>query len=298
MVTQPVAGRRPGRARRAVAAVPWSRLVAATALVAVSGALYLATSDRMFAVDARTVPITGATITGHDVVRDALRLPDDRLVNIFRIPTTELEARVEDLPAVLDATVTATLPDLVAVSVVERSPMLVWRTGRDAWLVDGSGFLFAPASALDPRRVGSGATGTNLPAVDDRRTDAPATLGSTIPALDLEAVRLLLTITPSMVRSEAPDLFLALEDTDGYVLEAPGAWRAVFGPYTPVLRPPAIIPRQLQCLDALVGGREAQLVSITLSLSDEACGTFQTRPTPRETPRSGRRGGGDGTPRP
>jgi hypothetical protein len=233
-------------------------------------------------------------------------LPDDRLVNIFRIATDDLEARIEDLPAVHDAAVTATLPDSVSVSVVERRPLLVWRTGAGAWLVDADGRLFAPTSAISAAELGTGATGTALPAVDDRRAGTGAGLGATLAPLDLEVVRLLLTVTPAMVRSAAPALYLSVDDPSGYVLEAPGEWTAAFGPYTPVLRPAEVIPRQVQCLDALLGGREETVATVTLALSDEACGTFGSRP-PRATPREdredredegGRRGGPDATRRP
>ena len=280
--------------RRVVLSVPWSRLAGAVGLVAVSAALYMATTDRLFAVDGRAIPIEGALYTGEAAVRAAMGLPEDRMVNIFRIATGDLEARIEALPAVRDAAVVATLPGTVTVLVEERQPMLVWRSGGVAWLVDRDGRLFAPAEVLDPATLGSGATGTSLPAVDDRRTGERIGLGAWVPALDLDVVRLLLGVTPEMLSSTAPALFLHMDDTEGYVLEAPGSWQAVFGPYTPVLRPPSIIPRQVQCLDALLAGREAGVESVVLALSDEACGTFRARPTPRPTPRGGRDGNGNG----
>ena len=184
--------------------------------------------------------------------------------------------------------------------------MLVWRTAADAWLVDGSGLLFAPASLVDPAELGTGATGTPLPAVDDQRAGSPMTLGSVLPAMDLDVVKLLLTVTPEMVRSGVPELYLRLDDADGYVLDAPGAWQAVFGPYTPGLRPPSIIPGQVQCLDALLAAHEASVSRVVLALSEDACGTYRERATTRSTPRGGkdqggaggRKGGADATPRP
>lgn len=287
-------------------AVPWSRLAGAAGLVAVSAALYWVTTDRSFAVDANEIPIEGARYTSEADVRAAMALPADRLVNIFRIATDDLEARIETLPAVRDASVVATLPDAVGVIIEERRPMLVWRAAGESWLVDGDGLLFASAATADPTELGTGATGTALPAVDDRRSLDPLRLGDVVPPLDLVVARLLLTVTPDMVRSTEPALYLWLDDTDGFVLEAPDAWQAVFGPYTPVLRPPSIIPQQVQCLDALLGSREADVVTVLLALSDETCGTFQERVRPRPTPKAGRDGagsedrprGGRATPRP
>ena len=275
-------------------AVPWSRLAGAAGLVAVSAALYLVTTDRTFAVDPTTIPIEGAHYTGEEAVRTAMGLPDDRLVNIFRIGTGDLERRIEQLPAIRAASVTATLPGTIKVDVEERRPMFVWRTQTDAWLVDGDGLLFAPASLVDPAELGSGATGTHLPIVEDQRSDSPMTLRSVVPPMDLDVVRLLLTVTPDMVRSAAPELFLRLDDADGYVLDAPGAWQAVFGPYTQGLRPPTIIPEQVQCLDALLAAHEATVSRVVLALSDDACGTYRERSGPRATPRGGHDQGGDG----
>jgi hypothetical protein len=48
--------------------------------------------------------------------------------------------------------------------------MLVWQAGDESWLVDGEGLLFASALAVDPVELGTGATGTELPVVDDRRS--------------------------------------------------------------------------------------------------------------------------------
>jgi len=276
-------------------AVPWSRLAGAAALVGVSWLLYRATTDRTFAVDANAIPVSGTRYTSEEAVRAAMELPTDRLVNIFRISTGDIEQRIETaLPAVREATVTATLPDTVAVTVEERRPILVWRSADESWLVDGEGMLFAPTSTVDPAELGSGATGTQLPVVDDRRLEEMAGLGRVVPPLDLEVVRLLLTITPEMLRSTAPELFLRMDDTDGYILDAPGSWRAVFGPYTPVLRPSSIIPRQVQCLDALLACREDSVATVVLALSEETCGTFQERAGPRVTPKGGRDGSGAG----
>ena len=269
-------------------AVPWSRLAGAAGLVAVSAALYWMTTNRTFAVDATAIPISGARYTSEADVRAAIGLPDDRLVNIFRIATGDLEARIEALPAVRDASVVAALPDALRGPVEARRPLRVWRAGDESWLVDGQGLLFASTAGVDAVELGTGATGTQLPAVDDRRSGVPLGLRDVVPPVDLEVVRLLLTVTPDLVRSEAPELYLRMDDTDGFSLEARGEWRAVFGPYTPVLRPPSIIPRQVQCLDALLADREAEVAKVLLALSDETCGTFRERARPRATPKGGR----------
>jgi hypothetical protein len=64
-------------------------------------------------------------------------------------------------------------------------------------------------------------------------------------------------------------------DEEGWVVEAgPGGWRAVFGFYTPSLRTPELLPRQVQCLRELLVGREERLSVVYLSPVGDRCGTY------------------------
>ena len=73
MPVRGVAGRRPNPVARAALSVPWARLAGAAGLVAVSAALYWATTDRTFAVDPTTIPIEGERYTTEADIRGGHR---------------------------------------------------------------------------------------------------------------------------------------------------------------------------------------------------------------------------------
>jgi hypothetical protein len=86
----------------------------------------------------------------------------------------------------------------------------------------------------------------------------------------------------------APAVSLTVTDEEGWVMEAVD-WRAIFGHYTPALRPVSTIEGQVACLRGLLATGESAVEEVTLSLSPERCGTFRPRstPTPGPTPRPG-----------
>jgi hypothetical protein len=87
-------------------------------------------------------------------------------------------------------------------------------------------------------------------------------------------------LTPTMVGSNASSLTFGATDADGFVVTAePYGWRAVFGFYTPTLRPPSQIAQQVQCLRSLLATGEAAIDTIYLAPSDDRCGTYLPRPS-------------------
>ena len=91
----------------------------------------------------------------------------------------------------------------------------------------------------------------------------------------------LAALTPEIVGTTYSHLRLSVDDTEGYVLEAePNGWRAVFGQYTPNLRPVDLVDRQVQCLRARLAEDEQQIAVIYLAPLDEGCGTYLPRTTP------------------
>ena len=93
-------------------------------------------------------------------------------------------------------------------------------------------------------------------------------------------------ITPALIDSTATSLALGVNDDDGYVMNAqPNGWQAIFGEYTPNLRPVDIIPRQVQCLQ-VVARRPARRPSgrSTSRRSTTAAAHFWPTPTPRALP--------------
>lgn len=210
-----------------------------------------------------------------------MALPEGVAINVFRLPTVALEARIEGLASVRAARVSARLPDLVEVTIDERDPVLVWQTPSGTWLVDGAGRLFA----FEPD-AGEG-EGLPAPLVTDLRVDSPAATGATLPADDLAVARRLAAITPSLIGSTAPVLELVVRDGDGWVIGDPEGWEAVFGIYTATTRPPSMIGAQVQCLEALLGVREETVRRIFLAPGPETCGTFIAGGGGDRRPRSG-----------
>jgi hypothetical protein len=66
--------------------------------------------------------------------------------NIFLLDAGELTTRIETLPMVDSVNLSKQLPNLVIINVVERTPVLLWRTQQGTFSVDSKGVVIAPAS--------------------------------------------------------------------------------------------------------------------------------------------------------
>jgi hypothetical protein len=271
-VSLPVRRAATGRGRptvaRASAGLSASRILAAVTLLASAGALYGVSVSDAFALEPAHVHVEGARYAGEAAVREALGL-ERGSTNVFRLRTGDLAERLRAIPAVAEATVTVALPDRLVVRLAERTPILVWRRGEARFLVDVEGVLFARQKAADT---------AGLPVIEDRRTSRAAKaidVGARLGAIDLAVVRRLGALEPSQVGSNAPAFAVSRTDQEGWVVEAgEGRWRAVFGFYTPTLRTPELLPRQVQCLGELLVGREERLRVVYLSPVGERCGTY------------------------
>ena len=229
----------------------------------------------------RTLAIDGTRFTSQDAIRQALGVGQG--TNLVGLWTAPLRSRVAALPTVRDASVAVSLPDTIRVSVVERVPLLAWAVGDRRFLVDADGLAFAelPASGGDPAVT---AALRGLPVVTDQRTTAAAVaVGATLDPIDFDVARRLGALTPADVGSGAPGLALSVTDADGFVLTPrPGAWSAVFGFYTPTLRPPDLIPGQVRLLHSLLATGEAGIGRVVLATAGD--GTYVPRATPTPAP--------------
>jgi hypothetical protein len=247
------------------------------AVAAVAAWLFLTDPGR-FQLDEQRLHIRGTVHTRADVVRDIIGLPVGQRPNLFSLRTDEMQRRLVELPAVAEAEVQAVLPDALLVTVEERQPLFVWRAGGADFLVDADGVL------ID--RAGPGVPA--LPVVEDRRSSTsgePVVVGDVLEPIDLTAILRIAAVTPELIGSGAERLELSVDDEEGYALAAvPESWRAVFGHYTPTLRPPEIIDQQVQCLRSLLAQDEANIEIVYLATADDRCGTFLPRPTPRDGP--------------
>ncbi|CAN5852371.1 hypothetical protein BH24CHL6_BH24CHL6_16450 [soil metagenome] len=284
----PVRRRMPARrTRRRVRrrrVVNWWRLLGGALMVVTGGGMAWLLAAADFEVDPAGVELSGLHYTDARLVHSTMRPWLNDGVNLFRLPAADIELALTRLPAVASADVQVLLPNRLKVAVLERVPVFVWRTGQNDYLVDSAGVLLRtvlPTEALS----------ADLPLVDDgRQAQAQPQPGDVLEAVDLQAILKLGAVDPALLGSRAEWLSLSVEEHDGYVLSAePGAWRAVFGHYTPTLRPPDIIDRQVQCLRALLDTDEGEIETIYLSVSDERCGTYiaRARPAPSDEPEPG-----------
>lgn len=244
-------------------------------LLVTAAGLYGLTTHEAFASDPQTVTVEGLHYTDQSMALGVLGLADAGSSNLFRLRTAEMAAALRALPAIRDASVAAELPDRIRVVVRERVPMLAWRRAAGARLIDVEGVDLAAATGIEA-----------LPVIDDLRIEVtPAQPGSRLAPSDLEVARLLGAVVPADVGSAAVSLGLSVDDEEGWVMETAEGWRAVFGHYTPTLRPASSIPAQLACLAGILAADgEAGVRSVTLSLSDDGCGTFLPAPTKSPAP--------------
>jgi len=117
-------------------------LAMATALVLIG--LVVARS-RLLDVD--TVRVTGAVRSGPDVVRAVAAVAPGRPMT--SVDLDAVEARVEALPWVAQATVTRRWPGTIDVRVGERTPVAVVGRGSDVVVVDRDGAVLGPALGTD-----------------------------------------------------------------------------------------------------------------------------------------------------
>ena len=120
--------------------------VAAAVLFVGAVVLALVWLYRSPAFTAKTVDVVGAKRLTREQILTLAALPTD--VTLLRLPSADIEARLEKSPWVSSAEVTRDFPDTIRLRVVERTPSAVVSTGGKArWLVDGTGIWLAPQSA-------------------------------------------------------------------------------------------------------------------------------------------------------
>ncbi|HEU0244662.1 MAG TPA: FtsQ-type POTRA domain-containing protein [Candidatus Limnocylindrales bacterium] len=265
--------RRTKPVRRASAGLTPVRAGAALALLVAAGGLYGAMSSDVFT--ARATIVEGNTWTPQDAILAALAVPDG--ANVFTMRTSDLEARLEQIPAVAGATVSIALPDQVRVQVAERQALLAWKVGQHLFLVAADGTLFGAVGDQ-----GSDAA-ASLPVVNDRRiASAELGVGSKLDPVTLDAALRLGSLTPADVGSTGDAVHIRVDDENGFVLRGdPAGWNAVFGFYTPTLRTTDLIPGQVRLLRSLLldpAHEETNVLRVILA--DERSGTWIPRTTP------------------
>lgn len=162
--------------------------------------------------------------------RELQRVLDrQRGTSVLAVDTRALSERLERLPAVATAKVSASLLGRVAVTIVEREAAFIWETSTARLLGSSDGALFA---ALAPD-ADLGAELASLPRVVDERAMARLmTAGDRIPDALLQTALRLAGLDPVALGSDAERLTVRLDDEFGFglVSSAP-AWELALGIY-------------------------------------------------------------------
>ncbi len=259
--------------RRASAGPRRRQFVGGIVAILAAAAIYAVSVVPAFQL--RQLDVEGVTITPSASLDQALGLAAHPHPNVFAIDTERIRQALLGLPAVARASLSVELPGRLVVHVTERSPVLVWAVDDQRWFVDVDGLVLAPAPAGDPAAAG-------LPVfADDRSGRKPLAPGDLIAPTDLAVARQLGAVTPGMIHSSAASLSYEITDTDGYTVSSgPNGWLAIFGMYTPTLRPPSLVPAQVQCLSSLLAKQgERKVATVYLFPDGNECGTFIARST-------------------
>jgi len=131
---------RSGRRRRRGAFVAKLLGFFAVLVIAVLGVNFALTSP---ALRVQQVSVIG---TQNPVVIGSIQHMGVQGQNIFLIDTAALAARIEALPQVASATPAKQWPNALTVTVVERTPVLLWQTKDGTYSVDRQAVVIAPAS--------------------------------------------------------------------------------------------------------------------------------------------------------
>jgi hypothetical protein len=257
-----------------------ARIAGLLLVVLTAGVVFSLVTDDRFALDASgtagEVQMSGLGYTDSDAVMDALALSDAGSNNVFLLRTGEMRRRLLDLPSVVDADVRVVLPNRLVVAITERSAVLRIEHDGATYLMDGDGVVLEKRAANAPPLP-------DLPLIDDRRVELgiPFEVGVAIDRTEAQAMLHIAALTPALVGSAATELVFSADDTDGFVVTAaPYGWRAVFGFYTPTLRPPTLITQQVQCLRNQLESGEELMDTIYLAPQGDRCGTYLPRVSP------------------
>src|ERR1700716_413430 len=117
----------------------FGRLLAAVLLVGTGWVVYDSASSDRFQV--RSVRVQGNVLLSRAEVENVAAVSG---VNVFWVDRGQVAARVRAVPLVQRAEITATLPDTVVISVVERQPAAFWVSGDRSYLVDREGVILKP----------------------------------------------------------------------------------------------------------------------------------------------------------
>ena len=220
--------RRPGvpvRQRLARRLPSIRRLIAGMGAVAAAAGLVALLNGPWLRV--QQVTWDGARYT--DTAQIASLMAAQEGASVLAVDTRAIRDRLEGLPPVAEAAVTASLTGRVTATLVEREVAFVWETRSARLLGSDDGTIFA-AIGGDAELAADLAAAPRI--ADDRRSSRLLTVGDTIPEALLETTMRILRIDPATLGSRADRFTLRIDDEYGFRLAStePG-WEIAFGVY-------------------------------------------------------------------
>ncbi len=162
--------------------------------------------------------------------RDIERILDrQRGTSVLAVDTRSLLERLEQLPAVQSATISASLPGHLDVAIEEHAVAFVWETSSARLLGAADGTLFAAI----PRDIALDAALAELPHVaDERSMSRLMTPGDHISAGLLRAAMQLARLDPVALGSTARRISVRLDDEFGFgLVVGVSDWELALGVY-------------------------------------------------------------------
>lgn len=201
------------------------RLLAVLAgAAAVSGLVALINGPWLRVTD---VAWAGARHTPEAELAAALAAEEGRSVLV--VDTHAVRARLEALPSVAAATVSASLTGRVEARLVERQVAFVWQTDRGRFLVADDGTVFGAFRGDEPLPPDV----ADRPHVADQRLVARlVSVGDRLPAELIDPTRAVLEIDPAALGSRTTALSVRLDDEYGFrLVSADAGWEVALGMY-------------------------------------------------------------------
>ena len=204
---------------------------------------------------------SGEHYTDVDELREPLE--DERGASLMALDTAAVRERLEGLPSVARATVSASLTGELSATVEERSVAFVWETAAIRFLGASDGTIFAG----EPRDADPSPALAGLPSIrDDRIVARLVTIGDVIPEALLRTALEVGSIDPARLGSSARALTVRLDDEYGFRIEAVGpGWEVALGvfgldPRETVAEADARLERQVTAVRTLFTSRpEAEI---------------------------------------
>jgi cell division septal protein FtsQ len=162
--------------------------------------------------------------------------------NVFLVNVAGLSERIDAIPLVASVSLSRQLPNQLVVSIVERTPALLWQTAHGTYSIDGQGVVIAPAAqtagADHLQTVVDTASGSGVQNLQP---------GTHLDQAEINFALLLLGRLPKEVGLTAFKLYYdgtiyasdknsagGVGSRGSYVVESPDGWRAYLGNATDV----------------------------------------------------------------